>query len=84
MRILLDTHCWLWMQVAPERFCTSARALVEAPESDLFLSAASAWEIAVKYALGKLPLPLPPARYVPGRMQAAGVHGLPVAQSHAL
>jgi PIN domain nuclease of toxin-antitoxin system len=84
MRILLDTHCWLWMETVPERLSESARALLEDPANELLLSAASSWEIAVKYALGKLPLPEPPARYVTSRMERDGISALPVEHVHAL
>lgn len=84
MRILLDTQCWLWMSLAPGRFSPRARRLVEAPDTLLYLSAASAWEIAIKHALGKLRLPEPPATYVPGRVAALGVQPLPIDQQHAL
>ena len=50
----------------------------------LILSAASSWEIAIKFRLGKLHLPEPPDQYVPDRMLAAGVDGPPVEHSHAL
>jgi PIN domain nuclease of toxin-antitoxin system len=60
------------------------RALLEDPENQLFLSAASSWEIAIKYALGKLPLPLPPLEYVLGRMETSSTSPLPVQHSHAL
>ena len=52
--------------------------------NELLLSAASSWEIAVKYALGKLPLPVPPLEYVPSRMAATRVVGLAVEHAHAL
>jgi PIN domain nuclease of toxin-antitoxin system len=84
MRILLDTHCWLWLQVSPERFGPETLALLSNPATELLLSAASSWEIAIKYALGKLPLPEPPSAYVPSRMAANGVLGLPVQHVHAL
>jgi PIN domain nuclease of toxin-antitoxin system len=84
VKILLDTQCWLGMQTAPERFSPQALELVRDMETELYLSAASAWEIAIKFALGKLPLPLPPARYVPTRMASSGVNGLPVTHLHAL
>jgi len=48
------------------------------------LSAASSWEIAIKYALGRLTLPDEPARYVPDRMRRSAVDGLAVAHAHAL
>jgi PIN domain nuclease of toxin-antitoxin system len=84
VRILLDTQCWLWMSLAPERFSARGRALVEARSNMLYLSAASAWEIAIKHALGKLRLPDPPAVYVPARAAALGVQTLAIEQHHAL
>lgn len=84
MRILLDTHCWLWMQMAPERLAGSVRELLADPDHRLYFSAASSWEIAVKWALGKLPLPASPAEYVPSRLERQGVEGLPVHHRHAL
>ena len=73
------------MQVEPERFSqiTMDRVLLE-PEAELLLSAASSWEIAIKYRLGKLPLPSPPGEYVPSRMRSSGVAGLPVEHAHSL
>jgi PIN domain nuclease of toxin-antitoxin system len=84
MRILLDTQCWLWMTLSPERFSAAARALVEAEENVLYLSAASAWEIAIKHALGKLRLPEPPVIYVPARVAALGIQPLAIEHQHAL
>jgi PIN domain nuclease of toxin-antitoxin system len=84
MRILLDTQCWLWMALAPERFSARSRRLVEARETVLYLSAASAWEVAIKHALGKLRLPEPPVTYVPSRVAALGVQPLPIDHQHAL
>jgi PIN domain nuclease of toxin-antitoxin system len=82
--LLLDTHCWLWMQAEPEKFSAAARELVEDARTELLFSAASSWEIAIKYALGRLALPEPPAAYVPDRMASSGVTALPVQHTHAL
>lgn len=84
MKVLLDTQCWLWMNAEPERFNDRALALIRDADNELFLSAASAWEIAIKYALGKLPLPVPPTEYVPTRMERADTKALPVTHAHAL
>jgi PIN domain nuclease of toxin-antitoxin system len=84
MKFLVDTHCWLWLQASPERLAAPLLALLEDPANDLLLSAASSWEIAIKYALGKLPLPEPPSRYVPRRMTASGSRGLPIEHAHSL
>ena len=45
MKLLLDTHCWLWMQVSPERFSAKTLSKLTDPANTLFLSAASSWEI---------------------------------------
>jgi PIN domain nuclease of toxin-antitoxin system len=84
VRLLIDTQCWLWMQAEPDRFGSETRKLLLAPGNELYLSAASSWEIAIKYALGKLPLPEPPTTYVPSRMQSSGVIGLAIEHAHAL
>lgn len=84
MKILLDTQAWLWMQASPDRFSMEARMLIEDAGSELYLSVASSWEIAIKYALGRLPLPLPPKEYVPSRMEISGVAPLPIEHAHAL
>jgi PIN domain nuclease of toxin-antitoxin system len=84
MKLLVDTHCWLWMQASPERFSDDTRAVLLDSANTLLLSAASSWEIAIKYALGKLPLPEPPAAYVPSRMQRSGTTALAVEHAHTL
>ena len=52
--LLLDTHALLWVLVDPERIPAATLASVRAPETTLYVSAASAWEIATKYRLGEL------------------------------
>jgi PIN domain nuclease of toxin-antitoxin system len=84
VRILIDTGCWLWSLAAPERLNKMARDLLSDPAHALYLSAASSWEIAIKVALGKLRLPEPPGKYIPGRMAVLGILGLPVEHAHAL
>ena len=84
MNVLVDTQCWLWMQAEPERFGREGLSCIEESENQLWLSAASAWEIAIKYALGKLPLPVPPAEYVPTRLERSATGELPVTCDHAL
>lgn len=84
MKILLDTHVWLWLQAEPDRLSDDALGHLGDTTNDLYLSAASGWEIAIKHALGKLPLPEPPERYVPSRLETSGVGALPVELRHAL
>ena len=57
MKLLLDTQVVLWALGDPQRLRAEARAAIEGPENDLAVSAASAWEVAIKRALGKLELP---------------------------
>jgi PIN domain nuclease of toxin-antitoxin system len=83
VRILLDTHIFLWLNTEPERLGAQL-ATIEDPRTELVVSAASSWEIAIKYGLGRLPLPEPPERYVPERIHALAAEGLPIAHNHAL
>jgi PIN domain nuclease of toxin-antitoxin system len=55
MRLLLDTHALLWWLDGDERLSTNARRAIADPEATIFVSAASAWEIATKVRIGKLP-----------------------------
>ena len=84
MSYLLDTHVWLWMLAEPARIRADLLAELANHRTRLLLSAASSWEIAIKWALGRLALPVPPASFVPSRMQRTGVTGLAVEHVHAL
>jgi PIN domain nuclease of toxin-antitoxin system len=53
LKLLLDTHLLLWAASDAARLSDEARALIEAPDSDLFFSVASIWEIAIKRGLGR-------------------------------
>jgi PIN domain nuclease of toxin-antitoxin system len=83
VNLLLDTHIFLWLQTEPERLGESLRIVAD-DRTNLLLSAASSWEIAIKYQLGKLPLPDAPERYVPERMRAIGAQAVVVEHPHAL
>ncbi|WP_300007668.1 type II toxin-antitoxin system VapC family toxin [Pseudonocardia sp.] len=84
MRYLLDTHVWLWLQSDTARVPDSVRTRLADPASTVLLSSVSSWEIAIKFARGKLPLPEPPATYVPTRMYRDAITALPVSHAHAL
>lgn len=83
MNLLLDTHVWLWTLVSPERLGPGPAELIEDTGTRLFLSAASSWEIAIKYRLGRLPLPEPPEQFIPPRLIRDGIAPLPVHHHHA-
>jgi PIN domain nuclease of toxin-antitoxin system len=53
--LLLDTHAYVWALTDPDRLSDRARTAIEAPANVLFVSAASAWEMAIKYRAGKWP-----------------------------
>lgn len=84
MRLLLDTHVFLWLQASRWRLSPDAMTLLADPGTELLLSAASSWEIAVKYSIGRLALPQQPSDYVPDRMRRGGIDGLPVDHADAL
>lgn len=84
MRLLLDTNAWLWMIAAQGRLNTDARGLVQDRRNELFLSAASSWEIAIKHAMGRLDLPAQPEGLIPEQMRKSGVVGLAIEHAHAL
>lgn len=56
MRLLLDSHTFLWLTNEPKRLSSKAQIALEDPNSILLVSVASIWELAIKYHLGKLPL----------------------------
>ncbi len=84
MRILLDTQIWLWMLADPGRLTGTAKDLLTDPSTELLLSAASTWEIAIKTGLGRLTLPGPPTVVVPKLMEETGVTALSIQPSHTL
>lgn len=78
MRLLLDTHVFLWYLSANPRIPDRARAAVQDPTNDVFLSAASVWEAVIKYYLGKLSLPAPAEQYLLRGRERHGISTLPV------
>jgi PIN domain nuclease of toxin-antitoxin system len=65
MRILLDTHIFLWFISGDTQLSVDVRDSIRDPSNEIYLSAVSVWEVIVKYQLGKLPLPEPPETYLP-------------------
>jgi PIN domain nuclease of toxin-antitoxin system len=84
MRLLLDTVTFLWVISDAPDLSGRVRELVVDPENDVYLSAVSAWEIAVKHALGRLPLPDLPERFVPEQRRHQGIEELPLDGESAL
>ena len=78
MRLLLDTHVFLWYIAADPKLPPPFSVAIGDPANEVYLSAASIWEVVVKHALGKLPLPAPPADYLPRQRDAQGIVALPI------
>ena len=78
MRLLLDTHVFLWYITADPRLPAPFLVAIREPANDVYLSAASIWEAVIKHGLGKLPLPAPPAEYLPRQRDAHGIDALPI------
>ena len=84
MRFLLDTCTFLWIAGDAPELSAAARKRFEDPDHDFFLSAVSAWEIAIKHSLGSLPLPDRPERFIPEARTKHGVEALPLEEESAL
>lgn len=84
MRLLLDTCTFLWVLAGSGQLSTGARAAFRNPTNEVFLSAASVWEIVVKHRLGRLPLPTPPDVFVPAQRAAHGIEPLAIDEEAAL
>jgi PIN domain nuclease of toxin-antitoxin system len=84
MRLLLDTCAFLWVVGSPASLPPRIRQLIADPASEVFLSSVSAWEIAVKHALGRLALPVAPDRFVPQQREAHGIDALPLDETSVL
>jgi PIN domain nuclease of toxin-antitoxin system len=84
MKLLLDTCTFLWIVAGAPELSDRARIAFTAPDNEVFLSAVSAWEIAVKNDLGRLPLPSPPSDFVPTMRQQHGIAPLALSEDAAL
>jgi PIN domain nuclease of toxin-antitoxin system len=84
VKLLLDTQCWLWWFAKPERLSEEAIIQIADEANELWFSVASIWEIGIKVAIGKLPLPEPLDRYISSRMAQLGVRALEITALHAL
>ena len=76
MKLLLDTHIFLWYIAADWRLPTLFRDAIREPKTEVFLSVASLWETIIKFNLGKLPLPQSPEIYIPKQRQQHQIKSL--------
>jgi len=84
MRLLLDTHAFLWWRDAPEKLSSDAFAAISLPENEVFLSTVVVWEIQIKLVLGKLRLKWPLEQAIDVERKANGFRVLPVLLEHTL
>ena len=78
MRLLLDTHIFLWYITGDTRLTDDMQRGIRNPDNEVYLSVVPFWEAAVKYQLGKLPLPEPPESYLPTRRERHQIASLPL------
>jgi PIN domain nuclease of toxin-antitoxin system len=83
VRLLLDTHTLLWWLSGDEKLEPSALSAILEPANDVLVSAASAWEIATKYRLGKLPTATDLVADFGGILRTQGFKDLPITLDHA-
>lgn len=84
MKLLIDTHVLLWWWAEPGKLSPRVIALMRDPRNEVFVSAASAWEIATKHRIGKLPTGGRMIEQWQERLAADGFRELPMTSSHAL
>ena len=82
MKLLLDTHTFLWLSSCPEKLSYTALAACEDPTNQLYLSVVSAWEIQIKRQLGRLQLDVPLDQMIQGQQSANDLRILPVELHH--
>ncbi len=84
MKVLLDTHIWLWWVLEPARLGPQAQATIANPGNQVFISAVSTWEVVIKFALGRLELPGGPSRFFQDSLANDGFDALSVTPQHTL
>jgi PIN domain nuclease of toxin-antitoxin system len=78
MRLLLDTHIFLWFLNGDPQLSNQFRDRIQDPNNEVFLSVVSVWEATIKYQLGKLPLPESPEIYLPRQRVIHLIESLPI------
>ena len=84
MKYLLDTNVFLWSNGAPEKLNRRATAVLSSGSSEVYLSAASSWEIAIKFALRALRLPSPPSQFIPDALRMLSIRSLEISHFHSI
>jgi len=82
MKLLLDTHAFLWFIMGSSNLSGNARTLIEDPANERLLSVASLWEVAIKVSLGKLTLSAPFEHLIPAQLTLNGIELLNTKVDH--
>ncbi len=84
MRVILDTHTFLWFIEDNRSLSAAARRIIEERDTEPILSVASIWEIAIKVSIGKLELRLPFAHLIPQQLAENDITLLGIFVAHAI
>jgi PIN domain nuclease of toxin-antitoxin system len=84
VKYLLDTNVFLWSNGAPEKLNRRARTVLSSGSTEVYLSAASSWEIAIKFALRALRLPSPPSQFIPDALRMLSIRSLEISHFHSI
>lgn len=84
MKLLLDTHTFIWWDSAPSKLPPQVLALCQDPANEMWLSVASVWEMQIKLQLGKLQLKLPLKEIIEGQQQTNNIQVLEITLAHVL
>ncbi len=83
MNVLLDTHAFLWWITDDSQLSETARNMIGTGKNTLYWSAASSWEVAIKYALARLPLPEEPGKFLTEELGKNRIESLSISDMHA-
>ena len=78
MKLLLDTHIFLWYISGDKKLAEGAKDTIRHPANEVYLSVVSLWEAIIKSRLGKLPLPLSPESYLPEPRERHRITSMPL------
>jgi PIN domain nuclease of toxin-antitoxin system len=84
VRFLLDTCCFIWISGSPDRLPARIKDAFRLAENEIYFSASSAWEIAIKYKVGRLDLPDMPEKFIPDSLLAYRLRMLDINLKHVL
>lgn len=83
MKYLIDTHAFLWWITDSQSLSKKVREIIGKAGNDLFWSVASSWEVAIKYKLGRLPLPDTPSVFITSELFKNRIESVQITNEHA-